>query len=123
MKAQAGQEQTRASVYEALSHQAVRHGIVFHNDHLIYPDADGTPIEICYRDIFRIITTSLYIGIMQNNGFLHIFMCNSDRKVFIDLHVGDARELTQEQITPEQISDNISRELAKIIKRHTNGAE
>ena len=123
MKAQAGQEQTRASVYEALSQQAVRHGIVFHNDHLIYPDADGTPIEICYRDIFRIITTSLYIGIMQNNGFLHIFMCNSDRKVFIDLHVGDARELTQEQITPEQISENISRELAKIIERHTNGAE
>lgn len=60
---------------------------------------------------------------MQNNGFLHIFMCNSDRKVFIDLHVGDARELTQEQITPEQISESISRELAKIIERHTNGAE
>ena len=123
MKAQARQEQTRASVYEALSHQAVRHGIVFHNDHLVYRDRAGAPIEICYRDIFRIITTSLYIGIMQNNGFLHIFMCNSDRKVFIDLHVGDARELTQEQITPEQISENISRELAKIIERHTNGGE
>lgn len=60
---------------------------------------------------------------MQNNGFLHVFMCDSDRKVFIDLHVGDTRELPQEQITPAQISDNISRELAKIIKRHTNGAE
>ncbi len=123
MKAQAGQEQTRASVYEALSQQAVRHGIVFHNDHLIYPDADGTPIAIYYRDIFRIITTSLYIGIMQNNGFLHVFMCDSDRKVFIDLHVADTRELPQEQITPAQISDNISRELAKIIERQTNGAE
>ena len=75
MKAQAGQEQTRASVYEALSQQAVRHGIVFHNDHLTYPDADGTPIAIYYRDIFRIITTSLYIGIMQNNGFFHVPSC------------------------------------------------
>ena len=123
MKVQAGQEQTRASVYEALSQQAVRHGIVFHSDHLVYRDRAGAPIEICYRDIFRIITTSLYIGIVQNNGFLHVFMCDSDRKVFIDLHVADTRELPQEQITPEQISENISRELAKIIERHKNGAE
>ena len=123
MKAQARQEQTRASVYEALSHQAVRHGIVFHNDHLVYRDRAGAPIEICYRDIFRIITTSLYIGIMQNHGFLHIFLCNSDRTVFIDLHVGDALEFRREQITPEQNSENISRELEKIIGRHTNGAE
>ena len=123
MKAQAGQEQTRASVYEALSHQAVRHGIVFHSDHLVYRDRAGAPIEICYRDIFRIITTSLYIGLLQNKGFLHIFMCDSNRKVFIDLHVGDSRELPQENITPEQILENISRELAKIIERHTNGAE
>lgn len=123
MKTQAGEEQTRANVHEALSYQAKLHGIVFHSDHLAYPDTDGAPIEIYYRDISRIITTSLYIGIMQNNGFLHVFMCDSDRKVFIDLHVADTRELPQEQITPAQISDNISRELAKIIERHTNGAE
>ena len=123
MKTQAGEEQTRANVHEALSYQAKLHGIVFHSDHLAYPDTDGAPIEIYYGDISRIITTSLYIGLLQNKGFLHIFMCDSDRKVFIDLHVGDSRELPQENITPEQISENISRELAKIIERHTNGAE
>ena len=123
MKTQAGEEQTRANVHEALSYQAKLHGIVFHSDHLAYPDTDGAPIEIYYRDISRIITTSLYIGLLQNKGFLHIFMCDSNRKVFIDLHVGDSRELPQENITPEQISENRRRKRKKTTEPQARGGE
>ena len=122
MKTQAGEEQTRANVHEALSYQAKLHGIVFHSDHLAYPDTDGAPIEIYYRDISRIITTSLYIGLLQNKGFLHIFMCDSNRKVFIDLHVGDSRELPQKNNTREYFLKYIWGKVPITFARNPTGA-
>lgn len=113
----------RSGVYEALAHQAARHGIVFHSDHLVYPAVDGAATTIYYRDISRIITTSLYIGVMQTNGFLHIFLRDSGKKVFIDLHEDDTRGMPLEKISPQQIEANINRELDEILARHTNGAE
>ena len=85
-------------VYDAIAHLAWRHGVVFHEEYMVFPEYDDETTRIFYRNISRIVTTRLYVGILQKNGYLFVFMRDSSRK-------------------------NISRELAKIIERHKNGAE
>lgn len=123
MKLQEGQGLSRSMVYDAIAHLAWRHGVVFQEEYMVFPEYADETTRIFYYNISRIVTTRLYVGILQKNGYLYVFMRDSSRKIFIDLHTDPKDEAGVEALSPAQISENISRELAKIIERHTNGAE
>ena len=91
MKLQEGQGLSRSMVYDAIAHLAWRHGVVFHEEYMLFPEYDDETTRIFYRNISRIVTTRLYVGILQKNGYLFVFMRDSSRKIFIDLLYGYGR--------------------------------